>query len=320
MVSTIKIPTITNATDFSSYIMDKRRGARIDYDESSFPNTRSEINNRLLAAESSVGRLMNTSWRPVVGKEELTWRSYRSGYTFSRSRRSIFNLKKYNMPLVLLYSPIISVTKLTIIYNNEELDLVASSDYEEGWSNAYYVDYINGIIDFRSIRPGYNTPVKVEYTYGRVETDYGEVIAENDITSLTETTITTTANTLIRQGQYDGKLLKITSGTQENATYRIKSSSMVGATLTLTLLDGYTLISDGVLDTDTYEIYGVPYDIQEMIWIYTYLGILIADPTYQHNFTNPFEEPSPQYGQFEWLAGRFNTLLDQRKNTLQLLI
>lgn len=320
MVSTIRIPTITNATEFSSYIMEKRRGLRIDYDEQSFPNSRSEINDRLLVAEASVTKLMNTAWRVTVGRQQLTWTKYRGGSRFSRSIRSyLFNTPVYNMPLTLLFNPVISVTKLEIIISNAAVDLIASADYTEGWANSYYIDYHNGIITFRSIKPSYNTPVYVEYTYGRTEDNDGVVIAENDITNITETTITTTANTLIRQGQYDGKLLKITSGVNSGATYRIHTSELNGATLTLNLLSGYTLVSDGVLNTDTYEIYSVPYDIKEMIWLHAFLGILVADPTYQYNFTNPFEEPAPQYAQFEWLAGRFNSLLAQRKQALQLL-
>jgi hypothetical protein len=49
------------------------------------------------------------------------------------------------------------------------------------------------------------------------------------------------------------------------------------------------------------------------------LGLLFVDPTYQHNFTNPFEDPNPLFTQWEWLTGRFALLVEQRKNTMQLL-
>ena len=121
------------------------------------------------------------------------------------------------------------------------------------------------------------------------------------------------------QGQYNGKLIKFTSGTAIDEVYRVKTSTASSGKTTLNVLSGYTMVTDGVQVGDSFQIYGMPSDIKEMIKIYTYLGILIVDPTYQHNFTNPYEDPNPLFNQFEWLAGRFAMLLDQRRATMQLL-
>ena len=83
--------------------------------------------------------------------------------------------------------------------------------------------------------------------------------------------------------------------------------------------DTDTLITDGLANGDTLCVYSVPFDIKEMVMIYAYLGLLIADPTYQHNFTNPYEEPNPQYQQFQFLAIRYEQMKEKRVNNIKLL-
>lgn len=322
MSSSLRIPTYVNATEFAEYIMERREGDRTYYSASTDP-TVFEINNRLLASEGAVSKMMNAQWRPDTNQEEVTWGKYGYPYySYYSAYGNIFN-RVLNPPTVsLLYHPIISIDLLEVIMgDNTFTDLIASADYTEGWDGSYYIDYRNGVIEFRNFKPKYRTPIKIQYTHGRTEDNDGYVISEGSADS--DATIETqfTAVALPEQGfdgKYNGKLIKFTSGALISDTYRINSSSYSENVTTFTLV-GSELVTDGLLENDTYEVYSIPHDVQEMIKIYTYLGILLADPTYQHNFTNPFEEPNPQYMQIEHLTARYFILLDQRKNTIQLL-
>jgi len=266
--------------------------------------------------------MMNTQWRPDRFTRETTWVRYgvpRVGYY---NRRNMYNQKQYPPTITTLKKPIMSVDSMTIIHANEEVEVIASLDWTEGWGEDYYIDYDNGIIEFLRNAPEYRTPVKIEYTYGRLESNYGYATAEGVIeTSPAPAEEAITFDAVTVANIYDGKLLKITSGNAADSVYRILTSSVdtPSGQTTLTVLSGYTMLADGVVATDTFEIFVIPHDIQEMISIYAYLGILTADPTYQHNFENPFEDPNPQYAQFQWLAIRFNDLLQQRQSSIQLI-
>jgi len=317
-VSSVTFPTIVNAVELASFIMEKRRGSRTEYSPDTDP-TLDEINERLLASEGACSKFMNSYWKPRPETYETIWTQYGRPFASSRYfRRNIYNIQINPSTINLLHKPILSVDKLECIYNGVLHDIVADANFEEGWDKQYYVDYRNGSIEFRSWRPTWRTPVKIEYTIGRLEsTDGISVKTGTTGADPTETTLTFTENT--KQGQFNGKLLKFTSGVLEDETYRIVSSSVSGTTTTLTVLNGYTMVADGLLADDTFDIYGMPDDIKEMIKIYTYLGLLIVDPTYQHNFTNPFEDPNPLFSQWEWLAGRFALFVEPRRNTMQLL-
>jgi len=318
-VSIVRIPTFVNAVDLSNFIMEKRKGDRVQYTTTTSP-TLDEINSRLLSAEASVVKLMNTQWRPDLFTKESSWVKYgRPNYT-RWAHRNIYNRKQYPTTITTLKSPIISLDKLEIVYAGQVVDIVASADWTEGWFEDYYVDYRNGIIEFRRKFPNYRTPVNIEYTQGRIETDDGYAVRDGVVLNLpapTETSISATMTTII--GQYNGKLLKITSGPAADSIYRVHTSTHLDGLTTFNVLDGYTMVADGIVSTDTFEVYVIPHDIQEMVLIYTYLGLLIVDPTYQHNLENPFDEPNPLFRQWEWLAGRFNVLLEQRRSTIQLV-
>ena len=317
-VASVTFPTIVNAVELASFIMEKRRGSRIVYTPDTDP-TVDEINERLLASEGAVSKMMNSFWKPRPETFETMWTQYGRPFVNSPySRANTYAIQVNPSTINLLHKPILSIDKLECIYNGDLHDLIADADFEEGWDKQYYVDYRNGSIEFRSWRPRWRTPVVIEYTVGRLEsTDGTSIKIGTTVTIPTETTLTVAGNT--KQEQFNGKLFKFTSGVLEDEVYRIVSSSVSTSTTTLTVLDGYTMVTDGLLAGDTFEIYGMPDDIKEMIKIYTYLGLLFVDPTYQHNFTNPFEDPNPLYTQWEWLAGRFALLVDQRKNTMQLL-
>lgn len=318
-VESVTFPTIVNAVELASFIMERRRGTRINYSADSDP-TLAEINERLLAAEGAVSKMLNTSWKPDPETFETIWTQYGSPFLTSLYvYNNKFNIKVNPPTIALLHKPIISIDKLECIYNGVLTDLVASADFEEGWDKDYFVDYRNGVIEFRNWRPSWRTPIRVEYTKGRLESTDGTPVSSStvDSTGLSETTLSFAVNST--QGQYNGKLIKFTSGTAIDEVYRVKTSTASSGKTTLNVLSGYTMVTDGVQVGDSFQIYGMPSDIKEMIKIYTYLGILIVDPTYQHNFTNPYEDPNPLFNQFEWLAGRFAMLLDQRRATMQLL-
>lgn len=322
---TVRIPTYVNAVELSQYIMERRQGDRITYSATTDP-TIYEINERLMTSEGAVAKLINTQWRPDENTEEVTWRKYgHPYYATTYARRYMFNKMLTPPAISLLYHPLISVEKLEVIVGTAFVDLVADANYTEAWGGAYYIDYRNGIIEFRGFKPKFRTPIKIEYTHGRQEDIDGYVIASGTVkTNATiETLFTSDANPDQGvNGLYNGKLIKFTSGALITDTYRITSSTYSDLTpdkISTFTLSGSELVTDGLLQDDTYDVYAIPHDVQEMIKIYTYLGILVADPTYQHNFTNPYDEPNPQYTQFEWLASRFMNLQEQRKNTIQLL-
>ena len=103
--------------------------------------------------------------------------------------------------------------------------------------------------------PKYGTPVKVTYTYGYLETKEGDVILDGTVVDpATETTLTF-AETTDSTGIYNGKLVEMTSGTSDGSVYRVVSSTWAANVTTLTFLDGYTILSDGVLADDTFSIY-----------------------------------------------------------------
>lgn len=323
VVSTIRIPTYVNAVELASFIMEKRKGVRFNYTADSNPSLR-EINDRLLASEYAIAKELNTQWRPDKYTYETLWRQYDHTLFYGRGYYNRYNKQIPPSTVSLLHHPIISIDKLECIVNNTVLDIIADPNYTEGWSggNAYYIDYRNGIINFLSYRPRFMTPMKIEYTHGRREHQDGYSIYSGTVTSdighpPTEESISSEYVSVI--GQFNGKLLKITSGVATDFVYRIYTSGSFSDFTTISTLPGYTLLSDGVVVGDTYEIYSIPHDIQEMIKIYTYLGILVADPTYQHSFTNPFEEPNPLFPQFEWLSLRYQKLSNQRQSTMQLL-
>lgn len=317
-VASVTFPTIVNAVELASFIMEKRQGSRVEYSSETDP-TLNEINERLLASEGAVSKMMNSFWKPRPETYETMWTQYGRPFVTSQyAYNNKYNRKLNPSTINLLHNPILSVDKLECIVNNVVIDLVASADFEEGWQKQYYIDYRNGSIEFRRWRPQWRTPILIEYTIGRLEsTDGTSIKVGTTEADPTETTLIFAENT--KQGKYSGKLLKFTSGVLDGEVYRIVLSSTSGSLTTLTVLTGYTMVTDGLLADDTFEIYAMPDDIKEMIKIYTYLGILQVDPTYQHNFTNPFEDPNPLFTQWEWLAGRFALLVDQRKNTMQLL-
>ena len=321
---TVRIPTYVNTVELAQYIMDRRQGVRITYSATTDP-TIYEMNERLMTSEGAIAKLINTQWRPDENTEEVTWRKYGHPFYTAYAYRNIFNRAETPPAISLLYHPVISVEKLEVIVGNTFIDLVDDVTYTEGWDGSYYIDYRNGIIEFRKFKPKFRTPIKIQYTHGRQEDIDGYVIASGTVK--TDATIETsfTSDATPDQGVngvYNGKLIKFTSGTLVDDTFRITASSYSDTgtdKISTFTLDGSSLVTDTLLQDDTYNIYAIPHDVQEMIKIYTYLGILIADPTYQHNFTNPYDEPNPQYQQFEWLAARFMNLQEQRKNTIQLL-
>ncbi len=322
------IPTIANAIEFARFLMEKRIGSRTDYSSSTDP-TKEEINERLRMSEDVISRLTQKSFRPTKQFIETIWSTY-GGSTFGSMymRRNVYNRLPYPSTVTLLHNPIISVDKMELVYNNEIVDIIDHADFEEGWDKEYYIDYRNGIIEFRRFRVPFRSPVRIEYTAGLLETIDGEPLYSGTVDTVeSETRFSTTVD--ITEGLYNGKLLKITSGDLTGETYRIESvdtleEEPVGEEdpveyTSIKVLDGYTIETDGLADGDTFDIYGMPNDIKMMVLIYTYLGLLKVDPTYQHNFTNPFEEATPQYQQYEFLLNELYSMVELRKSSIRLV-
>jgi len=282
--------------------------------------TLKEINKKLIMAETVISREIKTSFKPQVKREETMWYQYARSDNWYIKRGTSRRFKADTPSSVNLEQhPIISITSLTCIVNDAELDLVASSDYTEGWNDSYYIDYQNGIIFFMNFVPRYNTPVKVTYTYGYLETKEGDVIHDATIASVPSETTLTFAESEDSTGVYDGKLIELSSGVGTGDVYRIVSSTWAANVTTITVLDGYTLQTDGVLATDTLSIYSIPADITEMTCLHAHLMILGVDPTYLYTLTNPPEEFAPQYNMIDNLINRLAMLIKNRSAEYTLL-
>ncbi len=316
-VSSKLIPTYGNAVEFSSYIMDRRGGIRAVYSESTDP-TLKEINDRLLSSESAIDRRLRNSWKSSNVATETVWYPYYTHPYFQYSYRNLLNKKQMPSTVNFQHAPVISVTSITCIIDGAEVDIVASATYTEGWYNSYYIDYQNGILYFKTFKPQYRSPVKIVYRYGNAEDDIGEVIEDIlDITSVAETSIQVTLTST--DGQYNGKLIEVLDGTAVGNTYRIITSTHSGGTTTLNLATGTTAVTDGLADTDTIRIYGVPADIKEMVFLHCFLGMLNLDPTYQHNLTYAPEEPSMNLDRIQWMFERFEELVSYRETRFTLI-
>jgi hypothetical protein len=302
--------------------MEKRQGMRVEYSNTTVPSL-DEVNDRLLSAEGVVAKMLNTQWREDRDTYENIWVRYSGNPSSSPMIKNIYNTEPTPNSITLLYHPIISIEKLEIIINGVFVDLI--TEYEEGWDKDYYIDYRNGAVTFRTIVPEFMTPIRIQYTHGRLESNDGYVMVQGVVLddvgppdfTLTETAFYATIPSV--NGQYNGKLIKITSGDAVDNLYRVITSTYESGATKFTFTSDTALITDGLEEDATFNIYCVPKDIQELIKIYAYLGILINDPTYQHNLENPFDEPHPLYEQFAWLKGRFNEIIVQRTTTIQLI-
>jgi len=318
-VSSKRIPTIANAVDFAEVTTDKRDGIRVVYSDSTDP-TLDEINKKLIRSEEAVSRMMQTSFKALRRTNETMWFQYAKTNSLYYYRSGVSRWFKSPTPrsVNLSKNPIISITKLTVIISDAEVDMVASSDYTEGWAQDYFVDYQNGIIYFQNLVPTYNTPVKVSYIYGTLETSEGNILDDLTVaTNATETTLTVSVTTT--DGEYNGKLIEFDSGAADESTYRIELSTCTGGVTTITVLSGYTMTTDGVLTGDSFLIHGTPPDLVEIVCLHAFLGILGVDPTYLFTLTNPPEEFAPQYPMQEHLINRLMTLIEQRASNYTLM-
>jgi len=318
-VSYKRIPTIANAVDFAEVTTDKRDGERAIYSDTTDP-TLAEINKKLLRSEEAVTRMMQTSFKALKRANETSWFQYVQTNSNYYYRSGVSRWMKASTPksVNLQYHPVISVTSITLIINDAEVDIVDSSDYSEGWADEYWIDYENGILYFKNLTPTYNTPVKTDYIYGNVETSEGVVLQDSTVASnATETTLTIAATTV--NGELNGKLIEFKSGLAVDNTYRVLSSTHDTGTTTITVLSGYTMTTDGVLTGDTFLVYGVPPDIVEIVCIHAFLGIIGVDPTYLFTLTNPPEDFAPQYPMVDHLVNRLMTLLSGRESNYTLL-
>lgn len=319
VVTSLRVPVIANAVELADYIKEARGGDRIYYDSSTSP-TLKDINYRLMAAEDYVEDETKENWHSNKITEETRWNRYRQSASY-RNRSNIYNKLRMPNKMSLMHGPVISVDKLELIISGDWLDIVADSGYTEGYDNDYFIDYRNSIIEWKNTIPGHLTPVRTTYTYGKKEDEYNPkgVIATGTIASMvSEISFTVTETEL--SGQFNGKLLKMTSGTAVGNTYRIYTNTFATGTNTYVVMAGNTIQTDGVLATDTYDIFAVPHNTRELVCIYTYMGMLIGDPTYQHNLTNPFEEANPMFTQIEMLRDRFFQLLRPNDSNIKLIM
>jgi len=308
--------------DFAAWIMDKRYASRVTYDETTDPKL-SELNKKLIASEQFVDRQVRDTWKTRTVTEETVWYPYSNTSYYFASKYNLLNRKHMPPSINLVHSPILSITSLKCIIDGTETELIGNASYEEGWDEAYYVDYVNGIIEFKSFVPTFKTPVKVTYTHGNLESVDGITLNEATITGHTAATTgdTITMSLQSTTGEFNGKLIEITSGDADGRTYRVLTSSYnsTSTITTLTLLSGYTSSTDGVSTSDSLKILAVPPDIQEAICIDCFLGMKTVDPTYNYNLAYPPDEPTLNTPQIENLKDRLSDIISYRRQNISLV-
>jgi hypothetical protein len=233
----VSTPTYSNAVELSSFIQDKRKGKQMTYNDNTNPTLR-EVNERLMASENIISRVINTSYNTEKTTEEISWnRILPKRSQFQRGYRSTYNEPKYEYQVSLLYHPITEVKSITIYRSRVACDLVA--DYEEGWGKDYYIDYINGIIFFYNAKPDTMSPMSVEYTYGNREDIYGRLLDQAYLVSIeSNNSLKLRLNNPI-DGLFNGKLIKI-----GDSTYRVYESHYVSGYTQLNLSSSNHLLTD----------------------------------------------------------------------------